>query len=509
MIVKTGKVYLVGAGPGDPELISLKGANLLAIADTIVYDRLIPSLELLPIRPSATMIDVGKEAKKHRRKQSEINEILIEEARKGNVVVRLKGGDCFVFGRGGEEAIELKKAGIAFEIVPGITSSISVPAFAGIPVTHRGVSTEFAVITGHEDPTKGDSTINWPHLATAVHTLVFLMGVKNLPHIVEKLMQYGRSGDTKAAIIYKGCSWEQKTLTCTLSELPVKAKEAGFEPPSITIIGDVVGLRDEIGHWFDQLPLKGKTFLCTRPKGLNRELALAISRLGGRPLISPLIRTETMKSPELKETIATLSDFDWTIFTSARGVDTFFQAMKEEGYDARAFGKGKVCVIGSATADSLEQYGIRPDLIPEAFTAEGIIKAFKEHLLTVSDLKILIPRAKGAREILVKELTRAGAHVTEIHTYTTDQTGVFTAETSKALMSGNVDSVILCSPSTAESYGKALKELAQSSGKPLPSPSITTIGPITGERARELDLPVAKEASVHTIQGIIDTISRD
>ena len=527
-----GKVYLVGAGPGAPDLMSVRGAQLLATADTIVYDRLIPSLQLLPVNKNARMIDVGKEAKKHRRKQSEINQILIDEAKAGNKVVRLKGGDCFVFGRGGEEAIELKKAGITFEVVPGITSSISVPAYAGIPVTHRGVSTEFAVVTGHEDPTKGKSTINWPNLAKAVHTLVFLMGVKNLEYIVTQLIDNGRSGDTPAAIIYKGCSWEQKVLTCKLSELPEKAKKEGFVPPSITVIGDVVSKREEIGRWFEELPLMGKSFLCTRPDEQNRELALELTRLGGRAIISSLIEVKAREcSEELKEAFTNLSQYDWTVFTSSRGVSFFFEQLKEEGRDSRSFGHCKIAAIGTTTARTLESYGIVPDLIPEQFTAEGLLESFAklndEHPL--NDMQILVPRASGARQTLVAGLSKNGAKVTEIHTYDTIQTGTFSKEAVTAIANDEVDRVILCSPSTVESYVKALEAIDKTvkatssptnddakSSKPTNTettnssnlPLVTAIGPVTAQRARELNLEVSEVATVYTIEGIIAACQR-
>lgn len=519
--MSSGKVYLVGAGPGAPDLMSVRGAQLLATADTIVYDRLIPSLQLLPVNKNAKMIDVGKEAKKHRRPQSEINQILIDEAMAGNKVVRLKGGDCFVFGRGGEEAIELKKAGIAFEIVPGITSSISVPAYAGIPVTHRGVSTEFAVVTGHEDPTKGNSTINWPHLATAVHTLVFLMGVKNLDYIVTQLIKNGRSGDTPAAIIYRGCSWDQRVLTCKLSELPEKAKEEGFVPPSITVVGEVVSKRDEIGHWFEELPLIGRSFLCTRPEEQSRELALAITRLGGRAIISPLISIEARKtSAELRAAFATLSEYNWTIFTSPRGVSIFFDKLKEEGRDSRAFGLCKIAAIGTATARALKESGIVADLVPEKFTAEGLLESFKELEKTenqsLANQKILIPRAREARETLITGLIELKAQVEEIHTYDTIETAILSDEAATALQNGEIDRVILCSPSTTQSYVNALGRLEikdnsmNSNNKKTGGaetcklPSVTAIGPITAQRAKELKLSVTEIASVHTIEGIIE-----
>lgn len=435
----------------------------------------------------------------------------MKEASQGKTVVRLKGGDCFVFGRGGEEAIELKNANIPFEVVPGITSSISVPAFAGIPVTHRGVSTEFAVVTGHEDPLKGESTVNWPHLATAVHTLVFLMGVKNLPAIVGKLIDHGRSPDTPAAIIYRGTSSKQRTLVCKLSELPEKAKEQNFRPPSITVVGDVVGLRKEIGNWFEQLPLFGKTILCTRPKDLNREFALSLCRLGAEPVISPLIEVTPREDlPELQTAISSLKDFSWTVFTSARGVEFFFAELEKAGLDARAFGTCRIAAIGCATARELRKHAIKADLIPTQYTAEGLLEEFSAVLNERSSdrenkntaPKVLVPRAAEAREVLVSGLQDLGAEVTEIHTYDTIIKGELTDKAVEYLRAGIIDRVILCSPSTAESYCKALKTL-----EGISSPPVSVIGPITAAKARELGLTVAEEASTHSIEGMIATLS--
>jgi uroporphyrinogen III methyltransferase/synthase len=335
------------------------------------------------------------------------------------------------------------------------------------------------------------------------------------------LIKYGRSADTPAAIIYKGCTWEQRVLTCKLSELPDLAEKGGFVPPSITVIGDVVSKRDEIGRWFEELPLIGKSFLCTRPEDQNRKLALEITRLGGRAIISPLIEIKARDaSDELRKAFSNLPEYNWTIFTSPRGVSIFFDQLIEEGRDSRSFGPCKIAAIGTATASALKERGIIADLVPEKFTAEGLLESFRSLEKTTNkplkDQKILVPRAKEAREKLVTELREMNAQVTEIHTYDTIETAVFSEEAATALMNGEVDRVILCSPSTVQSYVNGLSKLKvdnqiietgstdTGNANTFKLPAITAIGPITAQRAEELNLNVTEIAEVHTIEGIIE-----
>ncbi len=497
---KVGTVYLVGAGPGDPDLLTQRAVNLLSSVDSIVHDRLIPPLALLTIRPDARLIDVGKSPTKHRRSQDEINQILVKEAKAGRSVVRLKGGDCFVFGRGGEEAIVLAEAGIPFEVVPGVTSSIAVPAYAAIPVTHRGISTEFAVVTGHEDPAKPESTIDWEHLAKGVGTCVFLMGVKNLQKIVNKLLEFGRAPETPAAIIYRGCSSAQKVLEAPLAELPKHPEIGTFKPPSITVIGNVVALRKKLGPWFEKLPLHGLRFLCTRPiEQGGRELAMALVRLGAEPILSPLIEVTPRENVKgLVSSFCKLSarEYSWTIFTSANGVHFFFDELDSNCLDSRAFGGCRLATIGPATADALDEYGLRSDLIPRKFTAEGLLAALP---MDLTDQRVLLPRAAQARPTLVEGLNERGATVDEVHLYDTTPAQKLSPEAEEAINNKLLDAILLFSPSAADAYHELTKERDE-------RPPAVAIGPITGARARELGIDVIGEAKAHTAKGLLDAL---
>jgi len=497
-----GKVYLVGAGPGDPDLLTVRAARLLATADCVVYDRLIPPLAYLPMRPDVRRIDVGKEPTRHRRSQADINAILVAEARAGHTVVRLKGGDCFVFGRGGEEALELAAAGIPFEVVPGVTSAIAVPAYAGIPVTHRHVSTEFAVVTGHEDPDKEEATVDWAHLARGVGTVVFLMGVKNLQRIVDLLVAHGRPPETPAAIIHRGCSSAQRVLVAPLAELPHHPDVATFVPPSITVVGEVVALRSRIGPWFERLPLFGRRFLCTRPLEYGgRDEATALVRLGADAVCCPLVtvveRPEPAGLPAAVDGLAT-GAYGWVVFTSANGVRFFFDRLHELGRDARCLGSSRLAAIGSATAAALAARGLRADLVPSAFTAEGLLEDLPSDLRGTG---VLVPRSAQARPTLVDGLTARGARVDELSIYDTVAATALTDDGRQALVDGTLTAVPLYSPSAAQAFADLTTDVPR-------RPPCVTVGPITGRRARELGLDVAAEAEDHDRAGVERTLLR-
>lgn len=498
-----GMVYLVGAGPGDYRLISLKAVECLKMADVVVYDRLADDRILQWAPDDAEYIYVGKASSNHTMKQENINQLLVDKANEGKCVVRLKGGDPFVFGRGGEEGLLLQENGLPFEIVPGITSAISVPAYAGIPVTHRAVATSFAVVTGHEDPTKGKSNMRWEHLATGVDTLVFLMGVANLPHITEKLMENGRSADTPAAVIRWGTKPEQRVLMTTVGTAAEDVAKAKLKPPAIFIVGDVVNLREKL-QWFDEPkthPLFGKTVLVTRARSQASKLTARLEQLGAKVIETPAIRIEEPADhyEALEAAIAKLNDYQWLIFTSANGVARFFDRLMKGGKDTRALGYAKVAAIGSATAAKLKEYGILADVIPKEFRAEGVLEALRGKL--PPHAKILIPRAQEAREILPEKLREQGAVVDVVPVYRTVAAEV-DAESLKAQMAaGEIDLVTFTSSSTVTNLIKII-----GSADALTGIKTAAIGPVTAETAKNNGIKTDIVADEYTIDGLVEAI---
>lgn len=412
-----GKVYLVGAGPGDPGLITVRGMECLKQADVIVYDRLIDERLLQAIPETAEKIYVGKSRGKHTLRQSEINQLLVAKAIEGKTVVRLKGGDSFVLGRGGEEAETLVRHNIPFEIVPGVISAVAVPAYAGIPVTHRGLASSFTVVAGNENPDKKTSSIDWQKLARGTDTLVFLMGVQNLSKIVGKLLEHGRSRDTPVAVIMNGTQPDQKTITGSLADIAIKAEKEQVSPPAIIIVGDVVKLRKKLS-WFDNRPLSGKRILVTRARQQASSLSRLLAERGALPVELPAIAIQTIdNNKELDRAITGIGDYDWLLFTSVNGVDAFFQRLYKLNLDARALNNVKVGAIGPATARSLEEWGIIPDYRPDVFTSQGILDGLKG--LVTAGQRFLLPRADIADKELVEGLCRMGAEVTEVDAYRT------------------------------------------------------------------------------------------
>ena len=500
-----GMVYLVGAGPGDPGLISVKACDCLRRADVVVYDRLADERILAYAPKDAEYIYVGKASSNHAMKQGDINQLLADKAKEGKCVVRLKGGDPFVFGRGGEEALLLEENGLPFEIVPGITSAISVPAYAGIPVTHRGIATSFAVITGHEDPTKGGSNMRWDKLSTGVDTLVFLMGVANLPHITKELMANGRPADTPAAVVRWGTKPEQSTLVTTVGKAAEDVEKAGLKPPAIFIVGDVVGLREKL-RWFDRRethPFFGKTILVTRAREQASKLTASLERLGARCLEVPSIR---LVEPEdgyqaADEAISRIGEYDWVIFTSANGVGRFFERLALAGKDARAFGGAKVAAIGTATAEALKGKGILADIVPREFRAEGIVEALKDEVGTGK--KVLIPRAQEAREILPERLRELGAEVTVAPVYRTVAAETDGEALRQRLSDGEVDYVTFTSSSTVTNLLRIV-----GTAEALHGVKTACIGPVTAETCRKNGIEPDIVAEEYTISGLVDAMGK-
>ena len=498
-------VYLVGAGPGDYRLITLKAVECLKKADVVVYDRLADDRILRWAREDAEMIYVGKASANHTMKQGDINRLLADKAKEGKTVVRLKGGDPFVFGRGGEEALLLKEENLPFEIVPGVTSAISVPAYAGIPVTHRAVATSFAVVTGHEDPTKGESSMRWDKLATATDTLVFLMGVANLPYITKQLMDNGRPADTPAAVIRWGTKPEQKTLVTTLSMAAADVEKNGIKPPAIFLVGDVVNLREELA-WFDtteRRPLFGKTVLVTRARAQASRLTEALEAMGARVIELPAIRIDDPADgyEAVDAAISLIASYDWLIFTSVNGVDRFFARLFAANKDARDLTKAHFAAIGKATAARLKQYGILADVVPQEYRAEGVIEALKGELAPGE--RVLIPRAQEAREILPESLRAYGAIVDVAAVYETKTAAVDAAEVKAMLAAGEIDFVTFASGSTVRNLVQILGDATL-----LQHTQVVAIGPITAATCKELGIDVAATPEEYTIAALADTVAR-
>lgn len=491
------KVYLIGAGPGDPKLITIRGAEALARADVIIYDRLVHPTILRHAKPGAEMIYVGKASSQHTMKQEDINRLLVEKAKEGKTVARLKGGDPFVFGRGGEEAEELVSQGVPFEVIPGITSAIAVPAYAGIPVTHRKLCSALGIITGHEDPNKTESSIRWDKISTGNDTLVFLMGVENLPNIVSELIKHGRAKETPIALIRWGTRTEQETLVGTLETIVQQVREARFKSPAVTVVGDVVSLRDKL-RWFDNRPLFGKKIIVTRSREQASVLSEKLEELGAEVVEFPVIKIVPPKdTTAVDEAISKLDSFDWIVFTSANGVERFIQRLFELSLDVRAIGRAKLAAIGPATASALEHYGLRVDYIPSEFVAEAVVREFPDP----SGKHILIARAKDAREILPEKLEELGADVTVATVYETVVEDSDADIVREMIAEGEINAVTFTSSSTVKNFVSLLN------GTKVPTDvTIACIGPITADTARELGFEPDVVAEEYTIDGLVTAL---
>lgn len=493
-----GSVILVGAGPGDPGLITVRGVEALRCADVVVYDYLAAPELLRYARNDAELRYVGKRAGQHTLRQEEISRLLVELASAGRRVVRLKGGDPFVFGRGGEEAEALAQAGIPFEVVPGVTSAVSVPAYAGIPVTHRGLASSFTVITGHEDPTKPDSALDWSALAR-VDTLVVLMGVGNLGPIVGELIRYGKAPATPAALIERGTVGVQRTVTGTLDDIVDLALASGIQAPAIAVIGDVVGLRARLA-WFDCKPLHGLRILVTRTRDQAGKLSASLRACGAEPVECPLI--ETAPPPDwapLDAAIERLLAFDWAVFTSANGVEAFFGRLALAELDARALAGCRIAAIGPATAEALAEHGLRADWVPDEHVAEAVADGIGE----VRGLRVLLARAEKARPVLAERLSAAGALVEEVTAYRTVRPAGLAAELRERL-DGGVDIVTFTSSSTVQHFVEALGE--GEAAQALDGVCVACIGPITADTARRYGLAPSCVAAEYTIDGLVQAL---
>jgi uroporphyrinogen III methyltransferase/synthase len=481
-------VYLVGAGPGDPGLITVRGAEVLGRADAVVYDRLVhPSLlDLAP--PGAERVYAGKAPGAAEMDQREINSLLVDCGRAGQTVVRLKGGDPFVFGRGGEEAEALAAARVPFEVVPGITSAIGAPAYAGIPVTHRGVSTHFTVVTGHEDPAKGVADVDWAALAASGGTLVILMGAGRVGEIATRLIAGGRPPDSAVAAVRNGTRPDQQTVRTTLATVA----DAGVQAPAAIVVGDVAALDLS---WFESRPLFGRAVVVTRAREQASELVRRLEALGADVMELPAIAIERVDFD-----VPPLDRYGWLVFTSANGVHAFFeQGLTPAGLDARALAGVRIAAIGPGTAAALAERGLRSDLLPERFVAESLLDAFPPP--AAAGERVLLARAERARDVLPRGLSEHGYDVDVLPVYRT-VTASPDLDVLDRVRRGDVDALTFTSSSTVTNLCDLLGE------PPDPQPLVVSIGPVTSKTAKERGLRVDAEATEHTIDGLVDALLR-
>lgn len=502
MRIKRGFVYLVGAGPGDPGLITVKGVDCIRCADVVIYDYLAPPALLQYAPDQAELIYVGKKGGDHTLSQDQINALIVEKAKAGLTVTRLKGGDPFIFGRGGEEAEALVESDLPFEIVPGVTSAIAAPAYAGIPLTHRKLTSTVAFITGHEDPTKDESSIDWEALGKGIGTLVFFMCVKNLPKIIDRLTEHGMAIDTPVAVVRWGTTPKQATVKGTLGDIVEQVKKIGLKPPAIIVVGHVVSLGDTL-KWFEHRPLLGRRIVVTRAREQASDLVKRLTDLGADCIECPTIRIAPPESfAPLDAAIDCISAYDWLIFTSVNGVISFFNRLYEKGQDVRVLANLKTAVIGPATESKLRQFGITSDILPESYRAESIVQAFEGK--KISGKKVLLPRAKEARSVLPEELRKMGAIVDETTAYCTKAVADNVEALLEQLAQGTVDMITFTSSSTVKNFKSLIPQ--ERFDTLLKGVTIASIGPITTETAQSLGFSVRITATDFTIQGLCEAI---
>jgi len=497
--MNSGKVYLVGAGPGDPGLLTLKGKQILERADCVVYDFLVNTELLRLARADAEKISVGRRGGTDRLRQSETNQLLVERARAGKLVCRLKGGDPFVFGRGGEEAQVLADAGIAFEVVPGVSAGNAVPAYAGIPITHRDITSTVTFIAGHEDPQKETSRLDWAHLGTYPGTLVLFMAVRNLPRITQALMDHGRAPATPAAVIQWGSLPRQKVIEGTLADIAAKA--SAITSPAITVIGEVVGLREKL-DWFEHLPLFGKRIAITRAREQASVLREELAALGAKVIEIPTIEIRPPDSwAPLDAALKRLEEFQFLLVTSANGVKNFLARLSASGRDVRSLHRLTIGAIGPATAAEFARTGVKVDLLPTEYVAEGLLAALGNR--DVQGKAFLIPRAKVARDLVPRVLEERGARVEVVEAYQTVVPEISPDELAR-LLTPQLDAITFTSSSTATNLAKLLGE--NRIAETLCGAVIASIGPITSQTLRKLGVEVTVEAQESTMAGLVHAL---
>jgi uroporphyrinogen III methyltransferase/synthase len=494
---RPGVVYLVGAGPGDPGLMTLRAAELLAGADTVLYDRLIPDGSVARARPDAELVYVGKRPGSPELAQTEIEKLMVERARAGRAVVRLKGGDPFVFGRGGEEAEALAKAGVEFEVVPGVTAGVAAPAYAGIPVTHRDQASAVAFVAGHEDPAKG-STLDWRALADFPGTLVLYMGVKRLGEIAERLVASGRDAAEPAVVVERGTTAGQRTVSAPLAELPAAAGAAGIAPPAIVLTGPVAARRETIS-WLERRPLHRSRVVVTRARAQASGLAATLGALGAEVIELPVIRiVPRIDSPKVREAVRSIHTYALVCLTSPNGAGLLFEALADAGRDARALANATVAAIGPGTAAALAERGVRADVVPERSVAEALVEALGD--LEVEGRPILVARAAEARDVLPQALRERGGQVDVVALY---ETALEQPDPEAIEAALEADYVTFTSSSTVRNFVEAVR-----GGVPERA-RVVSIGPVTSQAAREAGIRVDAEAERHDLDGLVEALLAD
>lgn len=503
-----GTVYLVGAGPGDPGLLTLRGAELLSRADVVIYD-VLANADLLRLAPrTAEFISRGSRGTEKALSQEQLNALMISKAREGKCVIRLKGGDPYIFGRGGEEAAELADAGIPFEVVPGVSSIAAVPNYAGIPLTHRDLCSTFTVLTGHEDPDKESSDLNFDQISRIPGTKVILMGLKRLRELTETLISRGMPGETPVAIVHRGTTGSQQSIEGTLSNIASLANEKKISAPAITIIGDVVKLREKL-NWFENRPLFGQRIVVTRTREQASQLSKQLADLGAEVLEIPTIKIlppSEDRRQDLIDALLELNSYDWLIFTSPNGVAAFFDLFFKRFQDLRDIGGARIAAIGPATATKLKELHLQVDLMPGEAIGSKIAKAFEKHE-TVENLKMCLLRAEVANPDLPKALEELGAIVDDVPIYkTVPETEDLNGAAAK-LNADGADWITFTSASTVEHFHARfdLPGLL----KQFPRTRLVSIGPETSKAIRALGLEPAREAREHTIDGIVDSLVKE
>ncbi|GFK93815.1 Uroporphyrinogen-III C-methyltransferase [Fundidesulfovibrio magnetotacticus] len=497
-------VYLIGAGPGDPGLLTLKAKRVLETCDVLVYDYLANKAFLDYCRPGAEIIYVGKKGGDHTLPQGDINKLLVAKAREGKMVARLKGGDPYVFGRGAEEAEELLADGLTFEVIPGVTSAVAAPAYAGIPITHRKFASSVSFITGHEDPTKDESAHNWPALAQAASTLVFFMGVKNLADISRRLIEGGRDPKTPAALVRWGTTCRHRSMVSTLEDIPAEAKRQGFKAPSLLVVGEVVSLHDTL-NWYEKRPLLGKGVVVTRSREQASDLVRLLTDLGACAWEFPTIEVAPLADPApVREALGRLNCFDWLVFTSVNGVKCFFAEMDAMALDARALGGLKVAAIGPATAQALAERGIRADFVPEKYVAESVVEGLLA--LQIGGKRVLIPRAAQAREVLPEELARAGAQVEVLPVYETKLAQQDPDEVLAAIEEGEIHFLTFTSSSTVDNFFQVVPAARVAALRD--KLTIACIGPVTAATLKKHGFEPDVQPENYTIPALAQSLVR-
>lgn len=504
-MTRAGKVYLVGAGPGDPELITVRGVECLAEADLVLYDALAHAELLDYCSPGAELRFVGKRAGRAAARQASINEQLLAAARAGRIVVRLKGGDPYLFGRGSEEAEQLAAANIPFEVVPGVPSPLAATAYAGISLSHRDKASSIAYLTATESPDKAVSAHDFSRLATATQTLVIFMGLRKLSELMTALMAHGRPGSCPAAVIQSASLPAQRTVVGTVENIAERAAAAGLGMPALTVVGDVVELRRHL-RWYDNQPLFGKRVLVTRPRKQAQGFVRALRRVGAEALEFPAICIEAMEDGgALTAAVQRAHEYDWAIFTSVNGVQQFFAVVQQLGRDARCFGGVRLAAIGTGTAQCLSGFGLKADLVPAEFRGEALAEAIlAEHGGDLQGASVLLPRAEIARNAIPDRLRSCGARVDVISAYRTlgpDESDI--AGLRDALAAGKVDVVTFTSPSTVR---HTVESLGEGGVERLSKITVASIGPVTTAEAEQLGLPVDVTASCYTIAGLTSAL---